>query len=206
MGFSSPSSDNLHLQIVVWSWSYHSCFPRGCTCSQTNWMGFLPVKCSVTCRVSKALDAFWCLTEGYSSTSLNSFIPYSVLFGFSSKTMSSSTSYHFSAFQKFLEFPSLFFLLYLVLPSFFPSPLPKFLFLLNIFHHNKAITYNSSFYAKPWVFCGGLGGGGEIWTNKRFYFAWKLGRLSHASFQTLLILGLLCTEGDLKKYTSCLKY
>lgn len=115
--------------------------------------------------------------------------------------MSSSTSYPFSAFQKLPEFLSFFLSCYFIqrsLPSFLPSPL-KFWSLLSTFQQNWAIMYNLPYHAEPWIVCVERERDGDIWTNKRFYFAWKLGRLSCASFQTQLILGLFCTEGWFKE-------
>lgn len=102
---------------------------------------------------------------------LKYFIPYSALFSFSPKTVSRSMSY---PFQKFLDFPSLFLLLYLMFSSF-----------------------NSSFYAKPRKNL--LHGEKEIRGNKRFYFAWKLGRVWCQLPDTTSTGPTLHGEGDVKK-------
>lgn len=104
--------------------------------SLSHWSARLGVNCDVLA------GSWYCTSETFHS--LFCFI---LLF---SKTVSSSTSY---PFQKFLEFPSLFLLLYLMFSSF-----------------------NYSFYAKPGIFCMGRGEK-EIRGNKRFYFEWKLGRV-----------------------------
>lgn len=133
------------LQIVVWSGSHHRGFPRdpkppGWDFSLSHW--------SVTCRASKAWDAFWCLNRGLVLYLWNISFPILLYFAFLLKLWAVTRP-----FQNFLEFPSLFLLFYLMFSSF-----------------------NSSFCAKLSIFCMGRGEK-EIRGNKRFYFAWKLGRV-----------------------------